>query len=568
MPGAGSGFQPKGHRRNPTMGSSKDFAFQEMSEKSKDYGARPSTAGSIASRKPSLSSISGGPRSKLIQTNADSPMLPTKRDNSPAAGNFEGNKVGGMVRRQMSIEKLHYENRSRTYPVVNPFKEGNDVRRPSAPSIHMKRPSVAAAIRPLHEIGSVSTFKPSRSLKGRRRSQVALIVDEPAAMPTENRTEGRREIDKTPALTLSNSEHLVGNHHHTPAESTSSYSSSKSGVGSASSISTNSLSGSPQRQKQAPSDTGHHIFIPDFRFKTRSQFNFDEPASPHNTSLPRLNLPIRTDLAGSTNLPNSRIGALSPVRDPAVHSGRSSPVAPPADHSPALPNRSEGLVAPLGHVPAPSNRPPMTNSAASANKGRCRGCDEFIVGKSVSSADGRLTGRYHKGCFKCTTCKEPFRTADFYVHGNHPYCQQHYHQLNHSLCMACDSGIEGQYVEAEHGQKFHQDCFTCNVCIYFLFLFGIGSHGRSCCHEELENTGLPSSFRLILFFFRNAKIFFRVTISRSTVRPTASVMPFVTCIGNTDNKNNSNNKQDCHPSRGEWGPVPDRMRSDDRHDYS
>ncbi|KAF5015391.1 hypothetical protein F66182_13298, partial [Fusarium sp. NRRL 66182] len=38
-------------------------------------------------------------------------------------------------------------------------------------------------------------------------------------------------------------------------------------------------------------------------------------------------------------------------------------------------------------------------NTASGQKRRCRGCGQGIVGKSVSSADGRLTGRYHKACF-------------------------------------------------------------------------------------------------------------------------------------------------------------------------
>ena len=54
-------------------------------------------------------------------------------------------------------------------------------------------------------------------------------------------------------------------------------------------------------------------------------------------------------------------------------------------------------------------------TTAGGQKKRCRGCGQAIVGKSVSSADGRLTGRYHKACFVCFTCRSPFETADFYV---------------------------------------------------------------------------------------------------------------------------------------------------------
>ncbi|ODH47138.1 hypothetical protein GX48_06792 [Paracoccidioides brasiliensis] len=106
-------------------------------------------------------------------------------------------------------------------------------------------------------------------------------------------------------------------------------------------------------------------------------------------------------------------------------------------------------------------------------RNRCRGCQQIIVGKSISSADGRLTGRWHKACFVCYTCRSPFQTADFYVLDNLPYCAQHYHELNGSLCGACNTGIEGQCLETEEEtdnlgggtrKKYHPDCFKCRTC--------------------------------------------------------------------------------------------------------
>lgn len=451
LTGPVSGSRSKGHTRTPTMGSSKDFTYQPIGESGKSYNSRPSTAGSNSSRKPSLSSISKGPRSKFTQTNTDLPRLPTPAANPVRAfttGDMEDDKSGELAQRKMSVENLRQENRSRTYPLGNLVKEEDGARRPSAPSLHVKRPSVAAAIRPLHEIGSVSTFKPSRSLRGRPRSQVALIISESAGMPIE------RQTPTVPTFHLS-SEHRIENLYHTPAGSTSSRGSSKSGAGSASSASTPSLSGSPPRQKRKPLDAGHNFFIQDFRFEIKSQPNVEEPLSPRGI------LPAES----STLAP-------PPVRDPAVHSGRSSPITPLNDCFAALPTPSNELATLPDHISPPSSTPALrTRRAALGNKGRCKGCAEFIVGKSVSSADGRLTGRYHKSCFTCTTCKEPFQTADFYIHDNYPYCQRHYHQLNQSLCVACDRGIEGQYVETENRQKFHQDCFTCRVssCNSFFF---------------------------------------------------------------------------------------------------
>ncbi|EFW18234.1 conserved hypothetical protein [Coccidioides posadasii str. Silveira] len=97
--------------------------------------------------------------------------------------------------------------------------------------------------------------------------------------------------------------------------------------------------------------------------------------------------------------------------------------------------------------PPPTPAPPK--SPGQPRRVRCRGCGEIIVGKSVSSADGRLTGRWHKACFVCYTCHSPFQTADFYVLDNNPFCAQHYHELNGSLCASCGQGIEGPCLQTE-----------------------------------------------------------------------------------------------------------------------
>ena len=45
-----------------------------------------------------------------------------------------------------------------------------------------------------------------------------------------------------------------------------------------------------------------------------------------------------------------------------------------------------------------------------------------------------------------------------------PYCAHHYHYLNNSLCLSCNTGIEGRYYEIQHLRKFHLDCFQCHDC--------------------------------------------------------------------------------------------------------
>ncbi|KAH9826012.1 Zinc-binding domain present in Lin-11, Isl-1, Mec-3 [Teratosphaeria destructans] len=135
---------------------------------------------------------------------------------------------------------------------------------------------------------------------------------------------------------------------------------------------------------------------------------------------------------------------------------------------PFSPPQSIPTPPPVPQTPARSQTP--LSRRGTAARAPCRGCNKSIEGKSVKAADGRLTGRWHKACFTCRTCEQPFTTADFYVIDNHPYCEQHYHEKNGSLCHGCNCGIEGQYLETTSSlsgggdRKFHPRCFTCHDC--------------------------------------------------------------------------------------------------------
>lgn len=146
-------------------------------------------------------------------------------------------------------------------------------------------------------------------------------------------------------------------------------------------------------------------------------------------------------------------------------------------------------VAQSGHgtnnVPAPL-APPMRKGSQdpARSRGNCKGCGLAITGKSISSADGRLTGKYHKACFVCTTCTQPFTSAEFYVLDDKPYCEHHYHKLNGSLCGSCASGIEGQYLEDEFAIKYHVGCFRCLDCGRSLSEGYFEVDGKSYCERD------------------------------------------------------------------------------------
>lgn len=135
----------------------------------------------------------------------------------------------------------------------------------------------------------------------------------------------------------------------------------------------------------------------------------------------------------------------------------------------------------------PASAPPPVRKGSrdpSAPRGDCKACKLPIKGKSISSADGRLTGKYHKACFVCSTCSEPFTSAEFYVLDDKPYCEQHYHKLNGSLCGSCGRGIEGQYLEDEFEIKYHVGCFRCLDCGRSLSEGYFEVDGKSYCERD------------------------------------------------------------------------------------
>ncbi|EXJ75943.1 uncharacterized protein A1O5_00451 [Cladophialophora psammophila CBS 110553] len=161
--------------------------------------------------------------------------------------------------------------------------------------------------------------------------------------------------------------------------------------------------------------------------------------------------------------------------DPFLQQGRLSPIPDPPNLASDLTDSLFSISVGLRTSPKSTHGPQASLSSSTKpsvpNKGVCRGCSQLILTgqKSVSSADGRLTGRYHKECFVCQACKIAFPTAEFYVHNDHPYCAYHYHELENSLCATCGKGIEGLYMETANvagrgKEKHHPECLKCTTC--------------------------------------------------------------------------------------------------------
>lgn len=196
----------------------------------------------------------------------------------------------------------------------------------------------------------------------------------------------------------------------------------------------------------------------------------------------------------------------SPV-DPLFQQGQLSPIpglshGPINDESmpPLPPTANASQISPPRHL-QPKSEPNQKGTAATPNKGICRGCSRVILvtQKSVSSADGRLTGRYHKECFVCQTCQSSFPTAEFYVHNDQPYCAHHYHELENSLCATCGKGIEGLYMETTNvagrgKEKHHPECLKCTTCQIRLDHDYFELSGKVYCESDaFRMTNTPKS---------------------------------------------------------------------------
>ncbi|RLV96493.1 Paxillin-like protein 1 [Spathaspora sp. JA1] len=150
----------------------------------------------------------------------------------------------------------------------------------------------------------------------------------------------------------------------------------------------------------------------------------------------------------------------------------------PTDESPSMyinTNAVDNLISPnvISFPPDTPESAASFNNPAPAGTGPCRGCFFEIEpkakgsNKAIFSTTGELSGQWHRKCFKCSflNCDLHFsKHIPCYVISDNPYCNQHYHMLNHTMCENCMEGIEGEAIENEEGQMWHLDCLRCTVC--------------------------------------------------------------------------------------------------------
>lgn len=454
------------HKRGDSMDSRSSYGT--VSFRNGDSGSKRSTM--LSSRRPSFGSVTQDPQALLDDRYSMRPSpletlseIPTPQEGLGVSGNSEEDA------RYSSFDFGIPAERNNREAVIHPGDQLDVSHAHSASGsselFRQRTPSSA------HSPG-LSVDKP-RSLNGRRSPSSASVTSNghPSRKPSGSahylhpgsidETNRRKNSDASEGgNTVSNFARALGleNGEHRSTES-STASSDFSPSDSRSGTSLSSLPSEASLSRRKASEASRLGPVVEEHNPQESPSNHEgQSASPVTLDPPKI--PSIFPSPDSPTEPAISQGSLTLISD-CEPSPRSDTLDSPGDRSPVSPAK-ERPAAILAPSPRPVARP----------KGRCRGCGEAILGKSVSSADGRLTGRYHKECFACCYCRIQFQTVDFYVLKDRPYCAQHYHELNGSLCSTCDAGIEGHYLETDERQgrgpadrrKFHPECLTCRTC--------------------------------------------------------------------------------------------------------
>lgn len=390
------------HKRSATQSS--------IGSSTKGHAQRPSTSGSEGFRS---STFLNGAVWLSARSKPSPPARPARLEGIDAF--LE--RLQGQVN-ELAQETLNPENRSRTFPLRKESQDAVDVSpmplsgQPSEPSGLQKRPAN------LMEPGSESDQGTFTGLPSQPKAPNIF----PLRSASRSGSRASTRLDDVPSVPsiLTMQKDLLGKPLHAPSDSGASDDSvsSRSAASSRSSPPASEASGLSRRpSKASPIESLASIdeqiprtLSPEPLSKPVSDAPLAElrPLTPHSRpggrngliGYNRRNAPEPLLLPRENGVAD---GPESPM-DPAIQRGLFSQRRPPNTtiSKPAL--QANLLTSPPKDVnePAvrrgPSPSPSVSRRGTTASKGKCRGCSELIVGKSVKAADGRLTGRYHKQC--------------------------------------------------------------------------------------------------------------------------------------------------------------------------
>eukprot|EP01111_Echinosteliopsis_oligospora_P007506 TRINITY_DN2268_c0_g1_i2.p1 TRINITY_DN2268_c0_g1~~TRINITY_DN2268_c0_g1_i2.p1 ORF type:complete len:979 (-),score=246.51 TRINITY_DN2268_c0_g1_i2:41-2977(-) len=119
--------------------------------------------------------------------------------------------------------------------------------------------------------------------------------------------------------------------------------------------------------------------------------------------------------------------------------------------------------------PFPDNRYYIRN-----DQGYCESCDCAVrlsllpscVGCMLPIEDTEMTealgGMWHLQCFACAHCATPINGSFASKHGK-VYCKEHYEEFFCSRCDGCNKVLKGSFYRALN-RAYHMECFKCTRC--------------------------------------------------------------------------------------------------------
>ncbi|OLL24130.1 Paxillin-like protein 1 [Neolecta irregularis DAH-3] len=186
----------------------------------------------------------------------------------------------------------------------------------------------------------------------------------------------------------------------------------------------------------------------------------------------------------SDYLANSSAASSPPISNISSTAPRTKLQQPPIDRG--FNNILQDIESQMAQL-QPSPFSPDQTSISTHKRGtdtHCRACGKAVQGKGLTSSDGKLSGKYHKECFRCLACHASFPNFEFYIYKDNPYCSFDYHKLNGSICLTCGQGIEGTCLQIEGGERHHPICFTCSECGSTLDQDYFDISGRPYCERH------------------------------------------------------------------------------------
>jgi len=112
-------------------------------------------------------------------------------------------------------------------------------------------------------------------------------------------------------------------------------------------------------------------------------------------------------------------------------------------------------------LPSPRTQQPERTPSQSGDSGdTCFGCK-----KSVSTTGVRAMDKlWHKECFSCKKCKTSLLSGSFVAGDDgYPLCANCYDENFGKKCGKCKKNISGIFLNID-GQDYHKECFVCNNC--------------------------------------------------------------------------------------------------------